>query len=292
MSGFVYVMSNPSFIGSTLKIGMSERDPTVFRSDELYSTGVPQPFKVEYFAFVESPMELERKVHRLLDQYRPNANREFFECDLSLAIETIRENATIKYEELFAELDPLKIKAETDKKLREKWKAEAEAKFASENLKRINEQAVRRSYYDAAKEEVSNFNKAMWNVIRQDTQDNNIIRNVRDMALVAPILYKMFKEHVDDEKLSKTDIFQQIEASLNSRLSDFVSQLNRSEPSSYIELSSIFVFETKKIIQERYKDFTKVNKITIYHSMFGGWKIWDAIEYKVIAPKKANPSDK
>jgi hypothetical protein len=58
MSGFEYVMSNPSFAGSTLKIGMSERD-------------------------------------------------------VSLAVETIRENATIKYEELFAELDPLQIKAKT-----------------------------------------------------------------------------------------------------------------------------------------------------------------------------------
>jgi hypothetical protein len=292
MSGFVYVMSNPSFVGSTLKIGMSERDPTVFRSDELYSTGVPQPFKVEYYAFVDSPMELEQKVHRLLGQYRPNANREFFECDISLAVETIRANAKIKYEELFAELDPLIIKAKNEKKIRAKWKAENEAKFAEENLKIKKEQEVRRSYFDAAQEDVKKFNKAMWSAIQQDTQDENIIRNVRDMVLVAPMLYKMFKTHADDEKLSKTNIFQQIEASLQERLSKFFNELKRCEPSGYIELSSIFVFETKKYIQVRYKDFTKVTKITTYHSMFDGWKIWDEIEYKAIAPKKTNPRDK
>ena len=49
MSGFEYVMSNPSFAGSTLKIGMSERD-------------------------------------------------------VSLAVETIRENATIKYAEMLLQL--------------------------------------------------------------------------------------------------------------------------------------------------------------------------------------------
>ena len=116
MSGLVYVMSNPSFVGSTLKIGMSERDPTVFRSEELYSTGVPQPFKVEYYAFVDSPKELEQKIHQLLDRYRRNSSREFFECDVSLAVETIRENATIKYEEIFVELDPVKIEAEKEAK--------------------------------------------------------------------------------------------------------------------------------------------------------------------------------
>ena len=282
MSGFVYVMSNPSFIGSTLKIGMSERDPTVFRSDELYSTGVPQPFKVEYFAFVESPMDLERKVHKLLDQYRPNAKREFFECDLSLAIETIRENASIKYEELFAELDSLKIKTEADKKLREKWKAENAAKFESENLYRQKEQDVRRLYYNAAKEEVSNFNKSMWRAIRRDTQDENIIRNARDMALVVPALYKMFKTSHDDEKLSKTDIHLQIENSVQTKLEDFFKELKRHELTEYTDVSSNFVFETKKAIQRMYKEYTTDNKITTYHSMLGDQNIWDEIQYKSI----------
>ena len=101
MAGFVYIMSNESFKNGLLKIGMSASDPTEFRQDQLYTTGVPTPFKVEYFAFVDEHEEIERIIHYRLCEKRPNSGREFFSCGVSEAILMIRESAQIHYEKVF-----------------------------------------------------------------------------------------------------------------------------------------------------------------------------------------------
>ena len=92
-------MSNPSYIG-LLKIGMSDFDP-VKRKSDLESTGVPDPFKIEYYALVDNHRKLEHKIHNTLKEYRHRANREFFNCDIYFAIETIRKvsDKNLKYEE-------------------------------------------------------------------------------------------------------------------------------------------------------------------------------------------------
>ena len=105
MAGFVYVMSNPGFDGR-VKIGKSIKDPTVDRVDELNSTtSVPEPFKVEYYCYVDNFDELEASVHKLLEDYRPNKKREFFQIDLLKAVATIQEVARkfgeIKFEEFY-----------------------------------------------------------------------------------------------------------------------------------------------------------------------------------------------
>ena len=105
MAGFVYVMSNAGFDGR-LKIGKSIKDPTGDRVEELNSTtGVPEPFKVEYYCYVENFDKLEARVHRLLDDCRPNKRREFFKIDLENAVLIIQETAEnlggIKFEEFY-----------------------------------------------------------------------------------------------------------------------------------------------------------------------------------------------
>ena len=78
MTGFVYVMSNPSIARGLLKIGKSDRDPKKFRANELRTTGVPEPFVVEFLALVEDADALESAVHNFLSQYRNTSDREFF----------------------------------------------------------------------------------------------------------------------------------------------------------------------------------------------------------------------
>ena len=51
MAGFIYIMSNPAF-PNLLKIGKTSKDPTSNRINELNTTGVPYPFRCEYYAFV------------------------------------------------------------------------------------------------------------------------------------------------------------------------------------------------------------------------------------------------
>jgi len=111
MAGFVYIMSNPAFPG-LLKIGRSRKDPTIDRVNELsLSVGVPQPFKVEYSAFVENNELLETLVLDYFSAYRPNKSRKFFNISCSVAIPAIRDlasqNTPIKYENKYYE--PLEI---------------------------------------------------------------------------------------------------------------------------------------------------------------------------------------
>ena len=93
-------MSNPSFKDNTIKIGISSNDPTQ-RKKELYSTGVPEPFKIEYYALVEDYENIEKVVHQELTNKRPNKNREFFNCSIEDAVLCIKYNARIISENSF-----------------------------------------------------------------------------------------------------------------------------------------------------------------------------------------------
>ena len=77
-TGYVYCMSNPSMPG-ILKVGMTTRTPED-RAKELFKTGLPTPFKVEFAKLVSEPKKKETTLHLLLEQYteRVNAKREFF----------------------------------------------------------------------------------------------------------------------------------------------------------------------------------------------------------------------
>ena len=92
MAGFVYVMSNPAF-PNLLKIGKSSKDPSEYRTDELYTTGVPFPFECEYYIFAAKFHWLERAVHDELASLRANQSREFFEVNCNKAVQTIQEKA-------------------------------------------------------------------------------------------------------------------------------------------------------------------------------------------------------
>ena len=55
-------MSNASFSDGRIKIGMSSKDP-IERKSELESSGVPEPFVIEYKAMVDDYQKIEQKVH-------------------------------------------------------------------------------------------------------------------------------------------------------------------------------------------------------------------------------------
>ena len=70
-------MSNKSFKDKLLKIGISNSNPTSNRKDQLFTTGVPEPFRVEYSALVENVQNIERKIHKIFNKKRARKNREF-----------------------------------------------------------------------------------------------------------------------------------------------------------------------------------------------------------------------
>lgn len=87
--GWVYVLSNASMKGM-VKIGFSTVGAK-FRVKDLYTTGVPTPFKIQYEVRVFNCEELEKLVHQRLKKYRVTANREFFKIDVPVAISVVQE---------------------------------------------------------------------------------------------------------------------------------------------------------------------------------------------------------
>ncbi len=81
MSGYVYILTNPSFKDDWVKIGKSSR-PVNVRSKELDNTAVPLPFEIYAIMKTEKYNEAERQIHSLIDlvnlSMRIRKGREFF----------------------------------------------------------------------------------------------------------------------------------------------------------------------------------------------------------------------
>lgn len=87
--GFVYVLTNESMPG-LVKIGMTQGLPED-RALDLYSTGVPSAFNVAFRSTTSQPRAVELRVHDLLDSYRINPKREFFQVPVGTAIEAVHQ---------------------------------------------------------------------------------------------------------------------------------------------------------------------------------------------------------
>ncbi len=76
--GYIYCLSNPLYEG-IYKVGMTKNDPYT-RMRQLYSTGVPLPFNLEFAKKVDNCYEQEQSLHKILsnDGKRINKKREFF----------------------------------------------------------------------------------------------------------------------------------------------------------------------------------------------------------------------
>lgn len=81
----VYVLSNPAMPG-IVKIGRTASEDANTRIAQLYTTGVPVPFKLEYACKVSDAAKVEEALHTAFDPYRMNPKREFFEIAAEQAI--------------------------------------------------------------------------------------------------------------------------------------------------------------------------------------------------------------
>jgi hypothetical protein len=88
--GYIYCFSNPSFKLNYYKIGRTKDHPSK-RIKELYKTGVPDKFKLEFCRLVKNYEKVEKEIHETLKNYRVNNKREFFEVDINI-IKTIFED--------------------------------------------------------------------------------------------------------------------------------------------------------------------------------------------------------
>lgn len=91
MAGWVYIISNKAMPG-ILKIGYTERTPYI-RAYELYHTGCPYPYQVDYSIYVNNPYEVEQKAHEL--QRLTNVGKEWFSCSYNEAVLSINQAVTL-----------------------------------------------------------------------------------------------------------------------------------------------------------------------------------------------------
>jgi len=94
--GFVYIAQNEAMPG-LLKIGFSEKVPTA-RIQELFTTGVPEPFSVACYCLVEDAKSIEGKLRRNLAASRQRKSREVFRVGLEKVIENIRSMCVPEHE--------------------------------------------------------------------------------------------------------------------------------------------------------------------------------------------------
>lgn len=83
--GWVYCLSNKGMPG-IYKIGKTKRSPEE-RAKQLYTTGVPYPFKIEMAKYVTEYHNKEKSFKKILNQYSCNHSREFFQTDIAIIIE-------------------------------------------------------------------------------------------------------------------------------------------------------------------------------------------------------------
>lgn len=87
--GYIYILTNRSMPG-IVKVGRTARQPET-RQKELMTTGVPQPFQLEYSTFVEDCHLVEQQVHAFLELkgMRTSSKREFFQATVEDVIAAI-----------------------------------------------------------------------------------------------------------------------------------------------------------------------------------------------------------
>ena len=85
----VYVLTNPAMPG-LVKIGFTTQEDTNTRIAQLYTTGVPVPFTLEFACRVPNGAEVERAFHTAFGPNRINPRREFFKIEPEQAIAILR----------------------------------------------------------------------------------------------------------------------------------------------------------------------------------------------------------
>lgn len=87
--GFVYLLSNDFYQQNLYKIGYTTQN-VEDRVKELYTTGVPVEFNIEFRLPVNNLRKIEEAIHRKLRNFRVNQKREFFVGDKEMLIKTIK----------------------------------------------------------------------------------------------------------------------------------------------------------------------------------------------------------
>lgn len=100
---------------SLVKIGFTAKDDANSRIVQLYTTGVPVPFELQYACKVQNADEVEKALHIAFSPQRINLKREFFKIEPAQAIAILKllhtEDATEEIEQQPTSLDQESVTA-------------------------------------------------------------------------------------------------------------------------------------------------------------------------------------
>lgn len=102
---YVYVMSNRSYSFNVLKIGWTRKNP-IIAATNLYTSGVPTPFNIEYIIITKEGIKLEKTIHDLLYSYRINPNRDFFKIDTDKLFEILTKELHLELIDVYSIPEP------------------------------------------------------------------------------------------------------------------------------------------------------------------------------------------
>ena len=115
----IYAARNPAMPG-LIKIGKTDQDADV-RLSQLYTTGVPVPFKCVMAIQPERPAAaVERALHRAFEPQRLNPGREFFEIDQEQVVAIMQLLGEDVTDQVQAADDRDSVLTETDRAARER----------------------------------------------------------------------------------------------------------------------------------------------------------------------------
>jgi len=191
--GYIYCLSNPSFIG-LLKIGETSRTPED-RAKELFTTGVPTPFKVEFSRKVTNTKEKEKDIHKILESYRV-PSREFFNVTVEEAMRVI-DVYLLEDIPVFLSVEDV-LRSETVSKLDKSRMIEC-------LRKNKNQQEMKEAYESLSGDEKKDFYDSVWSTWEKTGKfiENTSIIWTNDKTLIYKVNHDASIEYVKSFKTSE-----------------------------------------------------------------------------------------
>jgi len=219
-SGYVYALTNKSFKNNVIKIGETSRTPNI-RAKEIYNgaTGVPEAFDVVYACSVCDCELAEQRMHELLNSYRVNQKREFFNMPIAIAKEFIK-NICVKVNKEYCSLGQFTIE-EINSSIKEPIKNDEDFDYKNLqyiDLHNLNEQDLGTSIISEIQKNriklIANifqdvFSDTMEKWINDFSKDDNPEREIliwEDMAKA----YTQICSHWSFSKKQKIEVFDLI----------------------------------------------------------------------------------
>ena len=124
-----------------VKVGWTRNNPAL-RANQLFTTGVPTPFVVEFMVLTSSGHDLERRIHNYLSKCRVNGSREFFNISVSDLRVVLKEKFSLTLIQLSDVIDQMpKIQSKRNNTRRNKWTSIQDKKL-SELSKETSEETI------------------------------------------------------------------------------------------------------------------------------------------------------